>query len=172
MTVLPDLIEPGLTTLFCGSAASSASARQGSYYAGPGNRFWPVLHETGLTPRLFAPSDFPRLAELGIGLTDLAKHESGMDTALSSSAYDAATLRDKVEICAPAVLAFTGKRPAGIFLLEILGAGIRDYGEQEAQLGDTRIFVLPSPSGAARRWWSAQPWHKLAALHRELRDEP
>lgn len=170
MAVLPDLIEPGLTTLFCGSAASSASAREGAYYAGPGNRFWPALHETGLTPRLFAPSDFPGLADLGIGLTDLAKHESGMDNALSSRAYDATALRDKVEAAAPPLLAFTGKRPAGLFLLEILGVGITDYGEQRARLGNTRIFVLPSPSGAARRWWSAEPWLRLADAHRELRD--
>ncbi|MGB0631210.1 MAG: mismatch-specific DNA-glycosylase [Alphaproteobacteria bacterium] len=170
MAVLPDLIEPGLTTLFCGSAASSASARTGAYYAGPGNRFWPVLHETGLTPRLFAPSEFRELLLLGVGLTDLAKHESGMDITLSSAAYDAGALHDKVEAAAPSILAFTGKRPAGLFLLETLGTGITYYGEQRARLGDTRIFVLPSPSGAARRWWSAEPWHTLAAAHRELRD--
>ena len=71
MSVLPDLIEPGLTTMFCGSAASSASARVGAYYAGPGNRFWTVLHETGLTPHLFVPAEFQELLSLGIGLTDL-----------------------------------------------------------------------------------------------------
>ncbi len=172
MAVLPDLIEPGLTTLFCGSAASSASARAEAYYAGPGNRFWPILYETGLTPRLFAPGEFRTLADLGLGLTDLAKHEAGMDTDLSYSAYDSNTLKTKVERSAPAILAFTGKRPAGIFLVEALGTGIQDYGEQSARLGETRIFVLPSPSGAARRrWWSADPWHRLAATHRKLRDE-
>ena len=73
MAVLPDLIEPGLTTLFCGSAASSASARAGAYYAGPGNRFWPTLSETGLTPRQFSPKEFRELAKHGLGLTDLGK---------------------------------------------------------------------------------------------------
>ena len=168
MSVLPDLIEPGLTTMFCGSAASSASARVGAYYAGPGNRFWTVLHETGLTPHLFAPAEFQELLSLGIGLTDLAKHETGMDVGLSSAAYDADALHAKVEAAAPEILAFTGKRPAALFLLKTLGMSITDYGEQPVHLGGTRIFVLPSPSGAARRWWSAKPWHTLAARHREL----
>jgi double-stranded uracil-DNA glycosylase len=165
MAVLPDVLQPGLTTVFCGSAASSASARQGAYYAGPGNRFWPILFEAGFTPHLFAPSDFRKLAVLGIGLTDLAKHESGMDIALSSSAYDSRLLLQKIETFKPRVLAFTGKRPAGIFLLEALGKGLKDYGEQPPRIGDTRIFVLPSPSGAARRWWSVDPWIKLAEVH-------
>lgn len=169
MTVLPDVLEPGMTTVFCGSAASSASARQGAYYAGPGNRFWPILFEAGFTSRRFDPPDFRELASLGIGLTDLAKHEAGMDIALSSAAYDSATLLRKIEIFQPRYLAFTGKRPAGIFLLEVLGAGISGYGRQEAQIGDTEIFVLPSPSGAARRWWSADPWIKLGEIHRAAR---
>jgi double-stranded uracil-DNA glycosylase len=166
MTVLPDVLEPGLTTVFCGSAASSASARQGAYYAGPGNRFWPTLFEAGFTPNLFAPGEFSALAALGIGLTDLAKHESGMDIALSSNAYDSGLLLQKIENTKPRQLAFTGKRPAGIFLLEALGAGISDYGRQDAVIGETQIFVLPSPSGAARRWWSIDPWINLADMHR------
>ena len=118
MVVLPDVLEPGLTTVFCGSAASSASARKGAYYAGPGNRFWSVMHEAGFTPRLFAASEFRELAKHGIGLTDLAKHESGMDVALSSQAYDSDLLLTKIKTVHPRHLAFTGKRPAGIFLRE------------------------------------------------------
>lgn len=171
MTVLPDILGPGLTTVFCGSAASSASARQGAYYAGPGNRFWPTLFEAGFTPHRFQPDEFRNLAPLGIGLTDLAKHESGMDVALSSNAYDSGLLLEKIETCNPRLLAFTGKRPAGIFLFEALGAGVLDYGLQDVRIGDTRIFVLPSPSGAARRWWSINPWIKLAGMHRAAQQE-
>jgi len=48
--ILPDVLEPGLHVVFCGTQAGSASARRGAYYAGPGNKFWPVLHEIGLVP--------------------------------------------------------------------------------------------------------------------------
>jgi TDG/mug DNA glycosylase family protein len=165
MSILPDILEPGLPTVFCGSAASSASARLGAYYAGPGNRFWSALFEAGLTPSLLAPSQFRLLPDFSIGITDLAKHESGMDIALSSNAYDAGALLTKIKTYKPRHLAFTGKRPAGIFLLEALGATLKDYGEQPETIGATRIFVMPSPSGAARRWWSLEPWTKLGAIH-------
>jgi TDG/mug DNA glycosylase family protein len=165
MTVLPDIVEKGLTTIFCGSAASSASARLGHYYAGPGNRFWQALFEAGLTPTLFTPGEYRHLPEFGIGITDLAKHEWGMDIALSSKAYDVDALLKKIETCKPRQLAFTGKRPAGIFMLEALGETLKDYGEHQIKIGSTRIFVLPSPSGAARRWWSIEPWIKLGEIH-------
>ncbi|CAN0452245.1 unnamed protein product [Discosporangium mesarthrocarpum] len=166
MAILPDVLEPGLTTVFCGSAASSASARLNAYYAGPGNRFWQALFEAGLTPALLAPEEFRQLPEFGIGVTDLAKHESGMDIVLSSQAYDADGLLEKIESFRPRHLGFTGKRPAGIFLLEALGVTLKDYGEQPVTIGATRIFVLPSPSGAARRWWSIDPWLKIGEIHR------
>ncbi|MEC7490817.1 MAG: mismatch-specific DNA-glycosylase [Pseudomonadota bacterium] len=160
-----------MTTVFCGSAASSASASTGAYYAGPGNRFWPTLSETGLTPHQFEPSEFQKLAALGIGLTDLAKYEYGMDKGLSSAAYDTAALIEKIKYFTPSLLAFTAKRPASIFMLSALDYNLKHYGEQAVRIGPTRIFVLPSPSGAARRWWSLKPWLTLANNHRLERDE-
>ncbi|MAI49771.1 MAG: mismatch-specific DNA-glycosylase [Rhodospirillaceae bacterium] len=165
MTILPDIFEKGLTTVFCGSAASSASARLGVYYAGAGNRFWQALFVARFTPTLLAPAEFSDLPEFGIGITDLAKHESGMDIALSSNAYNSAALKKKIKTWEPRHLAFTGKRPASIFMLEALGATVKEYGEQAVTIGATRIFVLPSPSGAARRWWSPEPWIKLGEIH-------
>ena len=43
MTVLPDVLEPGLTVVFCGTAVGATSAQVRAYYAGRGNRFWEVL---------------------------------------------------------------------------------------------------------------------------------
>lgn len=167
--VLPDVLEPGLVTVFCGSAASATSAALGAYYARPGNKFWPTLHEAGFTDRRLAPEEFRDVLDYRIGLTDLAKHESGADALLSSDAYDADALKARIEAVQPRFLAFTGKRPAGLFLLQALGAGLTDYGLQKATLGETRIFVLPSPSGRAIRWWSIAPWTDLAALHNRER---
>ena len=56
MSVLPDVLAPGLRAVFCGTAAGTKSAIAGAYYAGPGNKFWPTLHAIGLTPRRFAPA--------------------------------------------------------------------------------------------------------------------
>lgn len=166
--VLADVLEHGVVTLFCGSAAGAVSARLGLPYAGPGNKFWPILAETGLTPRRLAPDEYPLLPALGLGLTDVNKTESGSDASLSGSGDDPEELRAKVEIFKPAILAFTAKRPAQVFLNAILGLNKFDYGIQDVVIGKTAIHVLPSPSGLAIRWWAPAKWHDLANHHRRL----
>lgn len=167
--LLPDVLAEGLDVVFCGSAASHASARRRAYYAGPGNRFWPTLHAVGMTPRLLAPEDYALLPQFGLGLTDLAKRHSGGDAELPPGADDAAALLAKVEYYRPRILAFVGKRPAQACLGRNLAMGL-----QSANLGETRVFVLPSPSGRARAFWDERPWHELAHFtrHGELSAGP
>ena len=159
--ILPDVLAEGLDVVFCGSAAGSASARAGAYYAGPGNRFWPILYESGLTPRLMEPNEFRNTVHYGVGLTDLSKFQSGADSASDAGGDDTGALADKIIAYAPRVLAFNGKRAGGVFLREVLACKIEDYGLQPQALGATALFVLPSTSGAARRWWDAAPWRAL-----------
>ena len=169
--VLPDLLAPGLVTVFCGSAVGAASARLRAPYAGPGNKFWPMLAETGWTPRRFAPGDAPALLDLGIGLTDLNKTQSGADSDLTPGGDDAGTLLAKIEVLRPRQLVFTAKRPALAFLTGIFGGGRIGYGPQGHAIGDTAIFVLPSPSGLAVRWWDPKWWHLAAERHRSLKGQ-
>ena len=75
--VLPDLLKPGVVTVFCGSAAGNCSAKQGKYYADESNLFWGILAEICLTPRKFKPKEYTKLAKLRIGLTDLNKTQFG-----------------------------------------------------------------------------------------------
>jgi TDG/mug DNA glycosylase family protein len=155
--VLPDLLAPGLRLVFCGTAPSRASAEARAYYARPGNRFWPTLHAVGLTPRRFLPAEYPQLLALGIGLTDLAKHHSGNDDELPEGAFDVERLKRKLERFAPAMVAFTSKNAAQAFF----GHAV-DYGLQAERLGETRFFVLASPSGQAVRFWNIGWWRELA----------
>ncbi len=157
-----------MLTLFCGSAAGAVSARIGLPYAGPGNKFWPILAETGLTPRLFAPREFRALPALRLGMTDVNKTESGSDASLSGRGDDPGALRAKVEAFRPAILAFTAKRPAQVFLKAVFGIGSFEYGLQDCRIDDTEIHVLPSPSGLAVRWWEPAKWHDVARRHRQL----
>lgn len=166
--VLPDLLAPGLTTVFCGSAAGAASARRGLPYAGPGNKFWPILAEAGFTPELFAPGDYRNLLDLGIGLTDVNKSQSGADSDLTADGDDPLAVLEKIERFAPRLLAFTAKRPAGVFMGAVFDRRRVDYGLQPERIGETAIFVLPSSSGLAIRWWDPEPWREAAALHRSL----
>ncbi len=163
--ILRDILELGLTVVFCGTAVGPKSAAKGAYYAGPGNKFWPVLFKIGLSPRRLKPSEFRCVVRFGIGLTDLAKSESGADRALSRRADEVPALLAKIERFAPAVLAFNGRRPARAFIETVFAkSDPLASGLQGETLGRTAIFVLPSTSGAASRYWDEAPWHALAAF--------
>jgi TDG/mug DNA glycosylase family protein len=157
--VLPDVLAPGLRVLLCGSAAGAVSARRGLPYAGPGNRFWRTLHEVGLTPRQLTPEEFRELPAFGLGLTDVCKTASGADADLPREADDVERLRGAVERIGPDVLAFVGKRGAGV----ALGRRIAAYGPQPERFAGVETWVLPSTSGLAVRWWDRTPWEALAA---------
>ncbi len=157
--VLPDRLRPGLTVVFCGTAAGHASARRGHYYAGPGNRFWALLAETAITPRRLLPEEDHLAESYGIGLTDLAKDASGMDRDIPRGAFTPARLIREIAAQRPAVLAFTSLTAARLALgRAALGAG---EAAPHADLAGIRIWALPSPSGAARGSFSPEPWHRL-----------
>ncbi len=155
--LLPDVLKPELRVVFCGTAASSASARAGAYYAGPGNAFWAAIHTTGLTPVRLLPAEFERLPEYGIGLTDICKVLHGSDEEVGTVEFDVAGLQARIAEAEPANLAFNGKNAAR----GALERGV-DYGHQPERIGGAAVWVLPSTSGAARRFWDLGPWEELA----------
>jgi TDG/mug DNA glycosylase family protein len=164
--VLPDRLKPGLKLVFCGTAAGRQSALQKAYYAHRQNKFWRTLHETGLTPSLFVPHDYEKLWELGIGLTDIAKYSFGMDHELPSEALGPEAIQAlKARICKvqPAILAFTSLNGGR----KVMGAKVV-AGEQRERLGETRVFVLPSPSPLAANHWDIRPWRDLAEAVQNL----
>lgn len=107
--LIRDVLAPGLRVVFCGTALGTRSARVGAYYAGPGNRFWPTLHEVGLTPVVLRPDEYPRLLDYGIGLTDICKTRSGSDEEVGRDSFDVPRLVTELERHSPAWIAFNGK---------------------------------------------------------------
>lgn len=164
--VLPDVLTAGLRVVFCGTQAGAVSARRGAYYAGPGNKFWKTLFETGLVPARLGPTDFLTLPRYGIGFTDVAKGTSGPDTALLRHHFDIAGFLSKIRERRPAIVAFNGKRAAQAGLGEERGPKLA-YGLQPSSLAGSRVVILPSTSGAASAYWSIEPWRELAALVKE-----
>lgn len=127
-----------------------------------GEKFWRTLHEVGLTPVLLAPSEYPRLLEFGLGLTDVAKARAGRNRDIARTDLDPDGLRRKIEHYAPRYLCLNGKKAACAFL----GRRAIDYGPQRERLGRTRLFVAPSTSGAASGYWDIESWRELAQLCR------
>ena len=165
--ILPDRLKPGLKLVFCGTAAGRQSALSRAYYAHGQNKFWTTLHRVSLTPHLFAPQDYEMLWELGIGLTDIAKHAYGMDHQLPKDALGpqaVAALKARTLKAKPHILAFTSLNGGR----KVMGAGA-GAGEQTEKLGETRVFVLPSPSPLAANHWDIKPWRDLAKAVRGLK---
>jgi TDG/mug DNA glycosylase family protein len=158
---LPDQLRAGLRLVFVGTAASTRSASLGQYYAHPGNRFWRSLHEAGITPRRYQPSEFSALLDLGIGFTDLSKSGAGMDHQIARQSFDAAGFRAKIETWRPKTIAFTSKKAASLFYVRPTSAIA--LGRQSPVKDFPDVFVLSSPSGAASGHWTLQPWRELAA---------
>lgn len=157
---VPDLLAPNLKLVFCGTALGRKSAEAKAYYANPTNHFWRAIHTVGFTPHLLAPQDYPQLLPYRIGLTDLCKTDYGNDAELPEQAFDIAALEAKMQRYQPGILAFTSKTGAAAFLNRG-NTGAVPYGLQPERIGETRIFVLPSPSGQARIYWTPEPWKQL-----------
>lgn len=164
--IVPDVLQPCLTLVFCGTAPSRISAAHRAYYANPQNKFWRTLFQVGLTPRQLAPAEHRQVAEFGIGLTDLAKRHQGMDSALPVEAWRPHELLEKLRRYRPRLLAFTSKRGAS----ETLGVGTGKlvYGRQAALLEGVEVWVLPSTSPLGHSYFAIEPWQALAARFREV----
>jgi TDG/mug DNA glycosylase family protein len=159
--VLPDVLESNLKVVFCGIATGTTSARVSAYYAGPGNKFWKTLYTVGLTPHQLRPEEYTTLPQYGIGLTDLAKYTSGPDLNLSSRDFAVAPFEEKIRKFSPKVLCFNGKKAAKTFL----GTDYVEFGVLGKQIGETRLFVAPSTSGAANGHWDIAYWQQLAEVY-------
>ena len=162
--MLKDILAEDLAIVFCGTAKGKASMQKGFYYAGPGNKFYPILYKTGLTPVKLAPSDCYEINQYGIGLTDLVQHTFGNDDALTSADFDVELFLQKMEQYRPKFIAFNGKKSASYALGYHGKTDQLHYGLQEITIAKAMVYILPSTSGSASRFWDDDAWFNLKEL--------
>jgi TDG/mug DNA glycosylase family protein len=143
---LPDILAPGLALVFLGSNPSIRASETGHYYAHPGNRFYPLLFEVGLTPRRLMPEEDALLPTFGIGLTDLHPRPSRRADEVPDAAYRAGRERIAVLLARyqPRWLCCNGAR---VYQNLTGAAGPVRYGPQRGEIAGCRLFVVPSTSG-------------------------
>ncbi|GAA3793470.1 G/U mismatch-specific DNA glycosylase [Streptomyces chiangmaiensis] len=151
--LIPDVVADGLKVLFCGINPGLMTAATGHHFARPGNRFWPVLHLSGFTPRLFKPSEQAELLTYGLGITNVVARATARADELSAEEFreGGRILDAKVERLRPrwlAVVGVTAYRAA-------FGDRKAVVGPQERTIGSSRIWVLPNPSGLNAHWTAA-----------------
>jgi TDG/mug DNA glycosylase family protein len=161
--VLPDLIRPGLRVLFCGINPGLVSAQTGHHFARPGNRFWPALHRSGFTPRQLRPDEQSELLDYGAGITNLVDRATARADELTRTEIVAGgqELLEKVARFSPEWLAVVGVTA----YRQAFGERKAAMGRQERRIGQTRVWILPNPSGLNAHYTPAT----LAAAFAELR---
>lgn len=159
MRTLPDRIAPGLSVLFVGLNPSIYAARHGHYYARPSNRFWPALSRShlslaarqGLGVERLRPEHDADLLRFGFGFTDVVKQPTAGIADLAKDAWPrgARLLHRKLSRHQPKIACFQGLTGYDSYLRHALGERrIVTPGLQPERIGATRIFLVPSPSGA------------------------
>ena len=148
-TMLPDYLAPDLEVVLVGTAVGEFSAARGHYYSGPGNKFWELLWEAGLTDdRILNPEQDERVLTYGVGLTDVAKAvAASTDTKLRAGHYDVPGFLDKIQRYGPKCVAFNGKTAAGV-VAKHLQWPKPDHGPTTFDIAGAVGYVLPSSSGS------------------------
>jgi TDG/mug DNA glycosylase family protein len=165
---LRDRIRPGVQVLFVGINPGIRSSLTGHHFAGFSNRFWRLLHESGLVPEPLSYLDDDRLPEWGYGVTNIvARPTPGIDT-LEPHEYVAgrSRLRAKVRRHKPAVVAMVGVTVFRAMFPERKGPVTP--GLQPERLGESAVFVLPNPSGRNANFTYAEMLAAFRALKRHL----
>lgn len=150
--------------LFCGINPGLMTAATGHHFARPGNRFWPVLHLSGFTPRQLKPSEQQELLSYGLGITNVVARATARADELSAEEYreGGRLLEAKVARLTPrwlAVVGVTAYRSA-------FGEPKARIGPQERTIGGARVWVLPNPSGLNAHWTA----RTMAAEYARLRE--
>jgi TDG/mug DNA glycosylase family protein len=150
--------------LFAGINPSLYSAATGYHFARPGNRFWPALHQSGFTGRQLRPEEQPQLLELGLGITNVVARATARADELDAAELRAggaalAELAGSLAVSWLAILGVTAYRIA-------FGVPRAVVGPQPERVGDTRLWILPNPSGLNASWSAP----RLAAAFGELRE--
>ncbi|MFH8222202.1 G/U mismatch-specific DNA glycosylase [Streptomyces sp. NPDC018057] len=160
--LVPDVVADGLSVLFCGINPGLTTAVTGHHFARPGNRFWPVLHRSGFTPRLLAPAEQAELLTYRLGITNVVARPTARADELTAEEYreGGRLLERKVARLRPRWLAVVG---VTAYRAAFADRGAR-IGPQERTIGSARVWVLPNPSGLNAHWTAETMAEEYARL--------
>lgn len=149
MNGVPDHLDYGLNVVFIGFNPSPKSGESGHHYANPRNNFWRILHQSGLTPRLYRAEEDGDLITLGYGFTNIVARPTRGVEDITRGEYKEGRLilREKLARFRPKVACFVGK---GVYT-EYSRRPRAEWGFQEDGVVDGVCdFVAPSSSGLVR----------------------
>jgi double-stranded uracil-DNA glycosylase len=163
---LEDIIAAELRVLLVAINPPPSAADGGQPFATPTNAFWRLLHVSGLTRRLYLPSEAPLLLEDGIGLVSLVERATKIASELRPEELriGARRLAGTVERWRPRRVALLGLTLLPFVLPDAEEPG---PGPKCATFAGVPVFVLPNPSGRNRSYpgfAGKLPWYRELAL--------
>ena len=146
-----DLDADPLRLLFVGINPGLWTAAVNAHFARPGNRFWPALHQAGITSRLvdaslgLPPEDAAELAAAGIGITNIVPVATARADELTAAQVreGGERLRAHVRDRRPAVVAVLGVTT----FRQAFGQRDAAVGRSDEPFEGAELWVLPNPSG-------------------------
>ena len=152
---LPDHIRPGARVLFVGINPGLRSAAVGHHFAGHSNRFWRLMHESGLLPDRLSHEDDALLPGYGYGITNLVSRATAGIDSLRAEEYTRGrrALLGRIRRHRPEIVALVGLTIYRALFPDARRRGGRKPprplrpGLQRETLAGSDVFVLPNPSG-------------------------
>ena len=131
--------------LFVGINPGLYTAAIGHHFGRPGNRFWLALHRAGFTERVLSPFEERELLERGLGVTNIVNRATASADELSDDDLRAGAraLAGKLRRFRPRFAAFLGMGAYRIGFARPKAT----LGEQPERFADTRLWLIPNPSG-------------------------
>ena len=148
--MITEKLTAGLRIIFIGFNPSIRSFETGFNYNGKNNRFYTILHQSGLTDRYYAPSESPKLlVDYGYGFTNIVTRPTKRADELTTEDYAEGriTLRSKLEHYRPRIACFVGK---GVYQRFTKQANLPWGFQGQESISGIRDFVGPSTSGLVR----------------------
>jgi len=162
--LVPDHLSHGLKIIFVGFNPSLRSGETGHHFANPSNRFWRILYEADLTPRIYKPEEDHLLLRLGYGLTNIVPRPTRAASDIMPEEYlrGRQLLYQKLRNYHPGTVCYVGK---GVYQAYSQRKQA-PWGYQSSDMIDgVRDFVAPSSSGLVR-----MKTPEIAAIYRQLNE--
>ncbi len=157
-------------TFICGT---SKSRNEKGYYIKEQDKFWGSIKEAGLTNTQFSPYEYKRFEKMGFKFTDIVDAEEyiiSQDRLINTKHVQTGldSFNKLLKRYKPKRILFNGKKAAEWFLRDQIGLKTLstknyitrelEYGRQHFEFTDIVVFILPSTSGAASKYWKKEPW--------------
>ncbi|ODQ68357.1 G/U mismatch-specific DNA glycosylase, partial [Nadsonia fulvescens var. elongata DSM 6958] len=161
-----------LRCVFVGYNPSIMSSKRGHRYAHPTNQFWSLLYQSEIVPEKLTPySDSIMPERYRLGFTDLVARPTrrASDLSREEMIQGALILEERITRNKPKCVCIVGK---GIWECIMRARGTKvgkdfEWGLQNAILGQSAVFVVPSTSGlvaAITRERKLEIWRELAGF--------